>query len=104
MLQIKTINWINKDKLSRKVFSKFEVKKLIIKSMLYNKGNSYIYKIYYDKIFKKFVYNSSIARYRTNCIFLGNSRSIFQRFKLSRHSCKNWASQGLIPGLRKSSF
>lgn len=104
MLLIKTINWINKDRLSRKIFSKFEIKKLIIKSMLYNKSSTYLYKIYYDKIFKKFIYKSSISRYRTNCIFLGNSRSIFQKFKLSRHACKNLASHGLLPGLKKSSF
>ncbi len=104
MLLIKAINWISKDKKSRKIFKKYEVKKLIIKSILYNNSYSLNNKIYFDNIFKKFSYNSSISKYRTNCMFLGNSRSIFQRFKLSRHSCKNLASNGLLIGLKKSSF
>ncbi len=37
-------------------------------------------------------------------IFLGNSRSIFRRFKLSRHICKKLSSNGFIIRLKKASF
>ena len=96
--------WIIKDKKLRNCFNKFEIKKLVLKSLLYNKLLSFDYKIYFDNIFKKFPYNSSISKYRTSCLFLGNSRSIFRRFKLSRHSIKKYAPNGYITGLKKSSF
>ncbi len=104
MLLISSINWINKDKHFRQIFTKFELKKLIIKSILYNNKYTYLNKLYFDNLFKKFTKNSSISKYRTNCIFLGNSRSIFRKFKLSRDICKKLASNGFLTGLKKSSF
>ncbi len=105
MLLIKSINWINKDKKIRFIYKKNEVKKIIIKSLIYNNiKNNFYKKLFYDFKFKKFTYNSSIARYRNNCMYLGNSRAIIRQFKLSRHSCKKYASLGFLIGLRKSSF
>jgi len=104
MLLINTINWIKKDKDNRQIFLKFEIKKLTLKSLLFNINYPFIYKFYFDTIYKKFSFNSSISRYRTSCIFLGNSRSIFKRFKLSRHVCKKFGSNGFLTGLKKASF
>lgn len=104
MLNIKTISWIKKDKKNRNLFLNLEIKKIILKSLLYNIKYSFFFKIYFDFKFKKFSYKSSIAKYRKYCILLGNSRSIFQRFKLSRHILKKYASNGFITGLKKSSF
>ena len=77
---------------------------LIIKSILYNNKYNFLNKLYFDNLFKKFTNKSSISKYRTNCMFLGNSRSIFQKFKMSRHICKKLASNGFLTGLKKSSF
>lgn len=104
MLQLTSIIWIKKDKKIRKNFLKYEMKKLILKSLLYNHINPFFYKLVFDFHFKKFPYNSSISRYRTNCMFLGNSRAIIRKFKLSRHSCKKYANLGFLTGLKKSSF
>lgn len=104
MLNIKTIVCIKKDKINRSIYFKYEIKKLILKSLLFNINYPFFYKLYFDYYFKKFPFSSSISKYRTYCMFLGNSRSIFQRFKLSRHICKKYGSQGFIVGLKKSSF
>lgn len=104
MVLIKSINWITKDKSFRNLFSKYEIKKLVLKSLLYNNNYPFFFKLYFDKNFKNFTYNSSISKYRTSCLFLGNSRSVFQRFKLSRHIAKKFASNGFLVGLKKSSF
>jgi ribosomal protein S14 len=103
MLFIKNIYWINKDKKIRLLFKKLELKKLILKGFLYNNLNIKN-KIFFDFKFKKFLYNSSISKCRSNCMFLGNSKSIIHKFKLSRHSSKKFAGLGFITGLRKSSF
>ena len=104
MLLLKSINWINRDKKIRLVFLKYEIKKIVLKSLLYNETFIFDKKLFFDFKFKKFTFNSSISRYRTSCMFLGNSRAIIQQFKLSRHACKKYASLGFLVGLKKSSF
>jgi ribosomal protein S14 len=96
--------WVLKDKKIRSCFHKYEIKKIVLKSLLYNTELPFDYKLYFDNMFKKFPYKSSISKYRTSCVFLGNSRSVFRRFKLSRHSIKKYAPNGYITGLKKSSF
>lgn len=103
MLFIKNIHWINRDKKIRLLFSKFELKKLVLKGFLYN-NITIKNKIFFDFKFKKFMFTSSISKCRSNCMFLGNSRSIIHKFKLSRHSSKKFAGLGFITGLSKSSF
>ncbi len=104
MSSINTIIWIKKDKEQRFIFQNNEVKKLILKSLMLNSIKNFYKKLFFDYKFKKFTYKSSISRYRHSCVFLGNSRSIIQQFKLSRHSCKKYASHGFLVGLRKASF
>lgn len=105
MLLIQSINWINRDKKNRLIYKKNEIKKIIIKSLIYNNiAINYYKKLFYDFKFKKFSYYSSIAKYRNNCMYLGNSRAVIRQFKLSRHSCKKYASLGFLIGLKKSSF
>jgi ribosomal protein S14 len=72
--------------------------------LLYNHNSNFIYKIYYDNLFKKISYNSSIAKLRNFCSYLNNSRSVFKKFKLSRHKIKILAANGYLTGLKKSSF
>lgn len=104
MLSINTIGWIKKDRNLRQSYVKYEIKKLTLKSLLYNVNYPFFFKLYFDNFYKKFPYNSSIAKYRTSCMFHGNSRSVFKRFKLSRDVAKNLASHGYLTGLKKSSF
>jgi ribosomal protein S14 len=104
MLSINTIGWIKKDHNIRKLYGKYEIKKLVFKSLLYNVNYTFSFKLYFDNFYKKFSYNSSISKYRTSCIFHGNSRSVFRKFKLSRDLAKKFASHGFITGLKKSSF
>jgi ribosomal protein S14 len=104
MLLLKSISWINKDKEIRKLLFKYEIKKVIFKSFIFNEAYPIYKKLFFDFYFKKLPLNISISRCRTNCMFLGNSRSIINQFKLSRHSCKKYANYGFINGLKKSSF
>lgn len=83
-----------------------ELKKNLIKYFLLNqsknfKSNKIIKFIYRNKFFYKY---SSISFFRRSCILSGNCRSVFRFFKLSRHLCKHYASNGYISGLRKASF
>jgi len=105
MLINKPVSWIIRDRKIRLIYNKYEIKKKILKSLIYASAFCIGRKnLFFDFKFKKFTYKSSICKYRSNCMFLGNSRSILQQFKLSRHACKKYAAHGFLTGLGKASF
>lgn len=77
---------------------------MVLKSLINNNLYNFKYKLYFSKIFYKLPIDSSISRYRTYCMLRLHSRAIFKFFKLSRHTMKYCASNGLLTGFRKSSF
>ena len=94
------------NKFNIKLMKLKEVKKNLSKFYLSNKysilkSNKIIKMIYKNLYFYKF---SSKSYYRTSCLITGNCRSVFRFFKLSRYTCRNYASNGLLVGLRKASF
>ncbi|MCO6429224.1 MAG: 30S ribosomal protein S14 [Deltaproteobacteria bacterium] len=48
--------------------------------------------------------NSSASRVRNRCQVTGRSRGVYRKFMLSRIKLREFAHQGLIPGLTKSSW
>jgi small subunit ribosomal protein S14 len=48
--------------------------------------------------------NSSPNRKRNRCWVTGRSRGYYRDFGLSRHVLREWAHQGLLPGVVKSSW
>jgi len=48
--------------------------------------------------------NSSPTRIRNRCEMTGRARSYYRKMKLSRIKLREMASQGLIPGMVKSSW
>lgn len=95
-------------------FSKFDIKNMVSTEIYKNltkfflankykllKSDIIIKKAYKNKYFLK---KSSISFFRRACLRLGNCRSVFRFFKMSRFTCRYFASNGLLYGLRKSSF
>jgi small subunit ribosomal protein S14 len=48
--------------------------------------------------------NSSATRIRNRCEITGRARGFYRKLKLSRNQLREMASQGLIPGMVKSSW
>jgi len=48
--------------------------------------------------------NSSATRYRRYCKLTGRMSSVYRKFQLSRIMLREMGLDGLIPGLRKSSW
>jgi small subunit ribosomal protein S14 len=48
--------------------------------------------------------NSSPTRIRNRCELTGRARGYYRKLKLSRNQLRELASQGLIPGMVKSSW
>lgn len=99
-------SWIKRDHLRRILFSKSELKKYYLKSIMHckyflnNNLNYYLFKL----LFKKYSRNNSISAVRRCCVFSRLTRSVFQQFKMVRHQCQFFAKNGYLVGLRKASF
>jgi small subunit ribosomal protein S14 len=48
--------------------------------------------------------NSAPVRIRNRCELSGRPRAFYRKFKISRIALRDLASQGLIPGMTKSSW
>jgi len=48
--------------------------------------------------------NSARTRLRNRCWVTGRSRGVYRDFGLSRHVFREWAHEGLLPGVVKSSW
>lgn len=92
-----------KDQYKRKLFQKFEIKKLLSKSLLYDLQLSYNLRGVVFDIVKKYSVTSKVI-HRNRCIFSNKARSIFIRYKLSRLSFKRLVVVGKITGVRRISW
>jgi len=104
MVVLRTYGWILKNQKYKTSFGIYEIRKNILKSLLSTTNYPLNFKFYFTMHFNKFPIKSSISKFNTFCIFSNYGRCIFKSFKMSRHSSKLLASQGLMLGLRKSSF
>lgn len=104
MVILRCIRWPRKELNKRKLYKKFEVSKLVLKSLLNNFLYNKNYKFYFTRLFNNFPMNSSTSRYRTYCMLQLQGKSIFRFFKLSRHLVRSCANNGFLIGFRKSSF
>lgn len=95
-------------------FTKFNTKRMILKELKKNltkffisnkykilKSNKIIKMAYRNNYFSK---NASTSYFRRSCLKLGNCRSVFRLFKMSRYVCRYYALNGFLTGLRKASF
>jgi small subunit ribosomal protein S14 len=93
---------IKKDYLKRKLFLKLEQDFLIYRFILYStqlkKGlrNLIFTNIYNSKNYK--------TQIKNRCIITSRSRSVISSYKISRLTFRLLASNGLLSGIRKSSW
>lgn len=96
--------WLKKEGQKRLFFEFFEVKKIVLKSLLASSFISLNLKYFFSFKFNSLSKKSSISSYKNACFATALSRASFSLFKYSRHFCKYASSSGLFCGMRKSSF
>jgi|TARA_B110000003_G_C16621208_1_gene523206 small subunit ribosomal protein S14 len=85
------------------LISKYEGKREFLKQQL-NNEDGYKVKLQIYKKFEKIPRNSAAVRHRNRCWVTGRSRGFYRDFGLSRHVVREMAHEGIIPGLKKSSW
>ena len=94
---------IQRERKREKLIVKYAVKRNSIKEELKN-VQSFQERLELYKKFEKVPRNSSPSRNRNRCWVTGRSRGFYKDFGLSRHVLREMGNDGLIPGLKKSSW
>lgn len=98
------LNWKLTDNLKRKFFLKFELKKIILKSINYNTYLSLSYRYYSIYNYSKMNKWLSIIQQKNKCIKTGRVWSTEKHTKYSRFIFRTESYQGNIPGFRRASW
>nr|YP_009237791.1 ribosomal protein S14 [Gracilariopsis lemaneiformis]YP_009294604.1 ribosomal protein S14 [Gracilariopsis chorda]AJO68446.1 ribosomal protein S14 [Gracilariopsis lemaneiformis]AML79912.1 ribosomal protein S14 [Gracilariopsis lemaneiformis]AOM66864.1 ribosomal protein S14 [Gracilariopsis chorda] len=86
-----------------KLISKYQNKRQDIKKQLKN-ASTFTQQIKLQKELQKLPRNSAPCRQRNRCWKTGRSRGFYKDFGLSRHVLREMSHNGLLPGIKKSSW
>lgn len=91
------------DKKRRKLFCLKELKSKNLKSLLKNKRLPLADRVLATAIKSRWISrNAFLTRVRNHCVITGRSRSVLQKYKVSRIIFRNFALKGIFTGVRRS--
>ena len=93
-----------KNKKRERLVEKHAVKRAALKQKACDKTISLEERFEAQMMLAKLPRDGSKTRVRNRCGLTGRPRGVYRKFKLSRIALRELASQGLIPGVIKSSW
>ncbi len=93
-----------KDRKRRVLYSLFEKKGRLLKSLIENFKISLSERYKYYTIWAKFPRDSSIVRIRNRCPLTNRPRGVYRVFGISRLMFRKYAWQGKLIGVKNSSW
>lgn len=97
-IEKKMKKYLIKDLKRRKIFTKYEKKKLVLKAILNNRNGPIGQRMEAQFLLSKLPKDSSIVRIRNRSIINGKSRGVLRNYGIDRITFREWALKGLIPG------
>lgn len=97
-------NFIQRDKKRRCMYSKYELKRLELTSIIHDLTFSKEIRYQTLKELNKLPRNCSKIRIKNRCILTGRGHSVLRFCGLSRLKFRELASQGLLMGVTKASW
>ena len=94
---------IERDRKRFVLITKYASKRKSLKEAIHS-ADSMEEKLTLHRKLQKLPRNSAAVRLRNRCSITGRPRGFFRDFGLSRHVLREYASQGLLPGVTKSSW
>jgi len=95
---------IEKDKTIRLNYLKNESKRKVLKAISQNTNLPLSIRLQANLHLSELPKNSSPSRIKNRCILSGRGRFLIGKYKLSRLMLRYLARNGVVPGLRKSSW
>lgn len=93
-----------KDKRQRKLVSKYKDIRDELRSKIRDADLSFEEKLVAQAKMQSLPRDSNKVRLRNRCLVTGRSRGVYRKFGLARNKLREYAMNGLIPGLRKASW
>ena len=94
---------IEREKKRARLAAKYAKKRADLKEQ-FRQATEPLEKLEIHRKLQKLPRNSAPSRRRNRCWLTGRSRGYYRDFGLSRHVIREWAHQGLLPGVVKSSW
>lgn len=91
---------VTRDKKRRALFKEYEEKRLALKIL--QRINPLDEKV--QQGFSELPSNSSKTRIRNRCVITGRARSVWRAFRISRIQLRKLALEGLLMGVKRSSW
>lgn len=95
---------IEKNNRRRKMAAKFSAKRQHLKTVVMNKEVPAEDRFQATLKLATLPRNASKGRIRNRCEISGRPRGYYRKFKMSRIALREFASEGLIPGVTKASW
>jgi small subunit ribosomal protein S14 len=95
---------IEKNNRRRKMANKYKSRRQALKSITHDKTVSAEERFAATFKSAELPRNSSRVRVRNRCEISGRPRAYYRKFKMSRIALREFASEGLIPGMTKASW
>lgn len=95
---------IQRELKKQKLVARFAEKRRALKAIIHNIQASAEEKLQAQFALQKLPRDSSPSRGRNRCALTGRPRGVYSKFGLGRIKLRELAMQGLIPGLKKSSW
>lgn len=89
---------IKKDKKKRNIVKKYELKRLVLKSIISDQNLNIRIRTNTYTILSNMNLNSSLVRVKNRCIVTGRSRFVFSKYKISRFTLKILFSHKRLAG------
>lgn len=94
---------VQRQKKRQLLYEKYSDKRNLLKKNI-KKSTSLEQKLYWHLKIQQLPKNSSKVRLHNRCLITGRPKGFFRFFGLSRHLIRDFAHQGLLPGVIKSSW
>jgi small subunit ribosomal protein S14 len=95
---------VEKNNRRRRMVARFAVKRAALKEVAKNVKKTPQERMQASIKLAELPRNSSKTRIRNRCEITGRARGFYRKVRLSRNQLRELASQGLIPGMVKSSW
>jgi small subunit ribosomal protein S14 len=95
---------MNKNKRRRKMTAQFAGKRAKLKALARDRSKTPESRFEAQLKLAQLPRNSSATRIRNRCELTGRSRGYYRKLRVCRNMLRELASQGLIPGMVKSSW
>lgn len=93
-----------KEKRRLELFKHYAKRRLQLRNIIRDQKTNLEEKFEAQKKMQALPRDSNRCRMRNRCLITGRSRGVYRRFGLSRHKLREYAMEGMIPGIRKASW